>query len=111
VGRNGHPLADAAREVAVARWLASVDVSTIPALSVSQPVVADGRAVTFWESVADRPGRVVNAPPDGRDGLPRPWAEPQPADDAVRRSGVLSLLRARLGMGTRAEEPSRHLID
>jgi len=55
VSRNGRLFTDAAREVAVARWLASVDVPAIPALDVDQPVIAEGRVVTFWESVSDRP--------------------------------------------------------
>jgi aminoglycoside phosphotransferase (APT) family kinase protein len=55
VGRNGDLLADAAREVAVARWLASVGVPAIRALDVEQPVVAGRRLVTFWESASDQP--------------------------------------------------------
>ncbi len=47
-------LADAERQVHVARWLAGEDVPAIRALAVDQPVVADGRVVTFWESAADR---------------------------------------------------------
>jgi aminoglycoside phosphotransferase (APT) family kinase protein len=55
VGRNVSLLPDARRAVAVARWLAESDVAAIGALDVDQPVLADGRVVTFWESVADRP--------------------------------------------------------
>ncbi|MFF6833400.1 phosphotransferase family protein [Streptomyces sp. NPDC012438] len=39
----------AAREVAVARWLASAGVPTVEPLAMDQPVIASGRAVTFWE--------------------------------------------------------------
>jgi aminoglycoside phosphotransferase (APT) family kinase protein len=44
---------DARREVAVARWLESDGFPAVRALDVSQPLVIDGRVVTFWESVAD----------------------------------------------------------
>ncbi|MFI8103524.1 phosphotransferase family protein [Streptomyces sp. NPDC086023] len=39
----------AAREVAVARWLASAGVPTVEPLAIDQPVIASGRAATFWE--------------------------------------------------------------
>jgi len=61
VGRGADRLTRAARTVAVARWLAVEGVPAIRALDVDQPVVADGRVVTFWESIDDRPeyGSVV----------------------------------------------------
>src|SRR2546423_8439086 len=55
VGRNGRLFADAAREVAVARWLASVDVPAIRAVSADEPILAAGRVVTFWDAVSERP--------------------------------------------------------
>ncbi|MGW6391678.1 phosphotransferase family protein [Streptomyces sp. NPDC055103] len=39
----------AIREVAVARWLASAGVPTVEPLAIDQPVIASGRAATFWE--------------------------------------------------------------
>ncbi|MFB7577632.1 phosphotransferase family protein [Streptomyces hydrogenans] len=39
----------AAREVAVARWVASAGVPTVEPLAIDQPVIASGRAATFWE--------------------------------------------------------------
>ncbi|MER5737106.1 aminoglycoside phosphotransferase family protein [Streptomyces sp. NPDC002262] len=39
----------AAREVAVARWLASAGVPTVEPLEIDQPVIASGRAATFWK--------------------------------------------------------------
>ena len=40
------------RTVEVARWLASLDYPAVRALSIDQPVIADGHAVTFWEAVS-----------------------------------------------------------
>jgi aminoglycoside phosphotransferase len=61
VGRRADRLKKATRTVAVSRWLAAEEIPAIHALDVDQPVVADGRVVTFWESVGDRPeyGSVV----------------------------------------------------
>ena len=44
---------DAARPVAVARWLASVDYPAVRALDVPQPVRSGDLLVTFWCSVGD----------------------------------------------------------
>jgi aminoglycoside phosphotransferase (APT) family kinase protein len=49
----GRPLI-AEREVAVARWLDLAGVPAVHAVDVPQPVEVDGRAVTFWDAVADR---------------------------------------------------------
>lgn len=38
----------------MALWLASHEYPAIPALSVDQPVEADGRVATSWESVSER---------------------------------------------------------
>lgn len=54
VSRAVDRLPAAEREVGVARWLASEGVPAIRALDVEQPVIADGRVVTFWESANDR---------------------------------------------------------
>src|SRR2546423_15583110 len=55
VGRNGRRFADAAREVAVARWLASADVPAIRGLGVDEPILAGGRVVPFWAAGPERP--------------------------------------------------------
>jgi hypothetical protein len=44
--------ANATKQIAVARWLRSLDYPATRATSIDQPVEADGRIVTFWESVA-----------------------------------------------------------
>lgn len=44
---------DARREIAVSRWLMDCDVPVIRALQVPQPIVAQGRVVTLWESVSE----------------------------------------------------------
>jgi len=43
----------ASRQVEVARWLRAVDYPATRALEVEQPVYAEGRVVTFWESISD----------------------------------------------------------
>lgn len=43
----------ARRTVAVARWLESAGYPAVRAISIEQPVIADGHAVTFWEAVSD----------------------------------------------------------
>ncbi len=42
---------DVERQVKIARWLAEEHVPAVRALAVAQPQEADGRLVTFWESV------------------------------------------------------------
>jgi aminoglycoside phosphotransferase (APT) family kinase protein len=44
---------DARREIAVARWLESESYPAVRVLDISQPLVVDGRVVTFWESLGD----------------------------------------------------------
>ena len=44
----------AKKEVAVSRWLASVGIKAVEALEeIDQPVVLDGRPVTFWRELPD----------------------------------------------------------
>jgi aminoglycoside phosphotransferase (APT) family kinase protein len=43
----------ARRTVAVARWLESVGYPSVRVVDVDQPVVIDGRAVTFWQAASD----------------------------------------------------------
>lgn len=54
VMRSPDRLQDAAREVSVARWLASEGVPAIRLIEVPQPISVAGRVVTLWESAADR---------------------------------------------------------
>jgi aminoglycoside phosphotransferase (APT) family kinase protein len=44
---------NADKQIEVARWLAAIDYPAVRALGVRQPIEADGRVVTFWESVAE----------------------------------------------------------
>lgn len=53
VGRPGADIASVRQTVAVARWLESVGYPAVRALSVDQPVILGGHAVTFWEALAD----------------------------------------------------------
>jgi thiamine kinase-like enzyme len=54
VMRSAERLFDARREVAVSRWLERCGVPAVRALDVDQPLVSEGRVVTFWESVSER---------------------------------------------------------
>jgi Ser/Thr protein kinase RdoA (MazF antagonist) len=53
ISRAGVDVDDARRTVAVARWLESVGYPSVRAIDVDQPIVIDGRAVTFWQAVSD----------------------------------------------------------
>jgi aminoglycoside phosphotransferase (APT) family kinase protein len=44
---------DARKEVAVACWLEAEDYPAVRALAIGQPLVIDGRVVTFWEAIPD----------------------------------------------------------
>jgi aminoglycoside phosphotransferase len=54
IASDASDLDGARRQVEVARWLAAEDFPAMRALDVEQPLVAEGRAVTFWESAADK---------------------------------------------------------
>lgn len=53
VSRPGAALDGARRQVAVSRWLETVDYPATRVLDVGQPIEADGRVVTFWHSATD----------------------------------------------------------
>jgi aminoglycoside phosphotransferase (APT) family kinase protein len=53
ISRTGVDMDGARRTVAVARWLESVGYPSVRAIDVDQPIVIDGRAVTFWQAVSD----------------------------------------------------------
>ncbi|TDQ54415.1 phosphotransferase family protein [Actinorugispora endophytica] len=61
ISRLGQDAA-AAREVAVARWLADQGVPAVRALAIDQPAFVCGRAVTWWEELPPHgPGTVTDA--------------------------------------------------
>jgi Ser/Thr protein kinase RdoA (MazF antagonist) len=53
ISRPGTDVNQVRRTVAVARWLNSVGYPAVRAIEVDQPVVLDGRLVTFWEALSD----------------------------------------------------------
>lgn len=53
IARSTDEVSEARKTVAVARWLASVGYPAVRALPVDQPVIVDGRVVTFWTAVSD----------------------------------------------------------
>jgi aminoglycoside phosphotransferase (APT) family kinase protein len=52
VAPSSAALPNAAKQIAVSRWLTSVDYPVTRAIDVEQPIEADGRVITFWESIA-----------------------------------------------------------
>lgn len=52
VAQSAQLFANAEKQIAVSSWLESVNYPATRALDVAQPVRADGRVVTFWESVS-----------------------------------------------------------
>src|ERR1017187_2436924 len=53
ISRPGADPGDVRRTVAVARWLKTAGYPAVRAVDVDQPVIIDGRLVTFWEAVSD----------------------------------------------------------
>jgi hypothetical protein len=54
IGRSTEYAEHAARELGVSAWLNGAGVAVVvPATSAVQPVVVDGRVVTFWEAAGD----------------------------------------------------------
>ncbi|MGI5322046.1 phosphotransferase family protein [Actinomadura nitritigenes] len=55
ISRKGADARESERAIAVARWLESADYPAVRALDVDQPVMVDGRPVTFWLAVTEGP--------------------------------------------------------
>lgn len=53
VAPAAHLLRNAQKQIDVARWLEAADYPATRATRVDQPLVADGRVVTFWQSISD----------------------------------------------------------
>ncbi|MEU3163062.1 aminoglycoside phosphotransferase family protein [Streptosporangium sp. NPDC006930] len=53
IGRTTAYVDDARKEVAVAGWLAVGDFPSVRVLPLDQPLIVDGRVVTFWESISE----------------------------------------------------------
>ncbi|MFI6678726.1 phosphotransferase family protein [Kribbella sp. NPDC050470] len=78
IGRSGQVDA-ASNEVAVARWLASVEVRAVETVAhIDQPVVIDGSPVTFWREL---PEHRHGTPTEVAAVLKRLHASPLPNDD------------------------------
>jgi thiamine kinase-like enzyme len=60
ISRLGADAGHVRRTVAVARWLESVGYPSVRLVDVEQPVVIDGRVVTFWEAVSDDGGQYAS---------------------------------------------------
>lgn len=46
-------LESATQEIGIARWLLAAGVPAVRALEIPQPLISQGRVVTFWESASD----------------------------------------------------------
>jgi len=53
IARNLDVLADAEKEVAVARWLQDANLPATEPADYTQPIIARGRPVTFWKLIDD----------------------------------------------------------
>jgi thiamine kinase-like enzyme len=84
----------AAREVQVAQWLAEYRVPAVrPVQGVHQPVVVDGRAVTFWEELgAHRVGKPIEV----ADALQRLHRLPPPTSFALPQLDPFVRVAARI---------------
>lgn len=77
ISRTGQVEA-ARKEVAVSRWLASVDVRAVEALAdIEQPVVINGSPVTFWHEL---PEHRHGTPPEVATVIKQLHARPLPID-------------------------------
>ncbi|MFD4394331.1 phosphotransferase family protein [Kitasatospora sp. NPDC058478] len=92
VARVGTPLNGVRRTVQLVQWLTARGFPTVELLSVEQPVIADGHAVTFWHYLP-QPGHPVPAvhlagPLRALHELPPPPFDVRPVDTvgAIRRS-------------------------
>jgi hypothetical protein len=89
VARGLDVLPDAAKEVAVAGWLADAGLPAAQAADLAQPAVACGRPVTFWKLIDDSGGRAGIADLGGvlrrLHGLPVPGGVPLPELDIFGR--------------------------
>ncbi|HEX6076013.1 MAG TPA: aminoglycoside phosphotransferase family protein [Micromonosporaceae bacterium] len=77
----------AAKEVRVSQWLTSLGFPVVQALAVTQPVDVEGRAVTFWQELAQhRPGTMAELADLLRQlhALPAPNVELPPLAPFVR---------------------------
>ncbi|MEU4826017.1 aminoglycoside phosphotransferase family protein [Actinomadura sp. NPDC023710] len=70
ISRKGTDSRESERAIAIARWLESADYPAVRAIDVEQPVMVDGRPVTFWLAVADGPDD---------------WATTEEIADVIRR--------------------------
>jgi Ser/Thr protein kinase RdoA (MazF antagonist) len=104
IGRSGQ-VAAAEKEVAVSRWLASVDVRAVETLpDLDQPVVLDGSPVTFWREIPDhRHG----TPPEVAAVLKRLHASPRPTDFELPPLAPFVRLTERIDGATTLSEDDR----
>jgi Phosphotransferase enzyme family len=62
ISRPGTDTEHVRRTIAVARWLESADYPAVRVIDVTQPVIADGYVVTFWQSVSEDGDQFASTP-------------------------------------------------
>jgi Ser/Thr protein kinase RdoA (MazF antagonist) len=106
VERPGVGRADAAREIAITRWLSANGIPVTQPLPVDQPVVEDGVVVTFWHGLTGGPGTSAQLGTLLRriHALHPPAELSQPARPFLR-------LRTRIAQATGLDEADRAVLD
>ncbi|SUA72874.1 Aminoglycoside phosphotransferase [Nocardia otitidiscaviarum] len=107
VARIGRPgtADDAARELAVSRWLNASGVNTVePVPNLPQPIVVDGRPVTWWRLV---PNHRTSTPPELGVTLRALHALPVPSEPALPEYDPFVGLRERLAAASTIDHDDR----
>jgi aminoglycoside phosphotransferase (APT) family kinase protein len=53
IARSADREQDARREISIAQWLEDLDYPAVRGLAIEQPLLIDGRVVTFWHALSD----------------------------------------------------------
>nr|WP_202888130.1 aminoglycoside phosphotransferase family protein [Kribbella solani] len=104
IGRSGQ-LEAATKEVAVSRWLASMEVRAVETVpGIDQPVVIEGAPVTFWREL---PEHRHGTPPEVAAVLKRLHAGPLPTNLELPPVAPFVRLRERIDGATTLSEDDR----
>lgn len=106
VERPGVGRADAAREIAVTRWLSENGIPVTHPLPVDQPVVEDGVVVTFWYGLTGGPGTTAQL----GDLLRRIHALEPPAE-LSHKARPFMRLRTRISKASGLDETDRAVLE
>lgn len=110
VARSMSHWVDAAKEVAVARWLATEGVPAGSVLDIVQPVDGDGCPVTFWHYIDGRPGNRTDVARLAR-ALRRVHLLERPSSWELPRSSPLDRVEHRVAAAVIPESDHIFLLD